>query len=210
MTENKKMFMQIVKELRTLIHEQQIEPGDKLPSERVLSEQLGVGRSSVREALRSLELLGLIETRHGGGTFLASIHHHQLIEILSSFILQDTKSIEDVHATREMHEREAIRIICRSESLRNLPVWESLFIKVELQQELVRQDVLKECIIASNNRLSLKIWLQLLAYSAQTFKQLVTEREKEALQMFMKSLQMSYIKGAVEAYEEWIEIIQGE
>lgn len=208
MNENKKMFMQIVKELRTLIREQHIEPGDKLPSERVLSEQLGVGRSSVREALRSLELLGLIETRHGGGTFLASVHHHQLIEILSSFILQETKSIEDVHATREMHEREAIRIICRSEALRNLPVWESLFIKVELQQELVREDILRECIIASNNRLSLKIWLQLLAYSAQTFKQFVTVQEKKALQMFIKSLQMGYIKEAIIAYEEWIEIIQ--
>lgn len=170
--------MQIVKELRVLIREQQIEPGDKLPSERVLSEQLGVGRSSVREALRSLELLGLIETRHGGGTFLASIHHHQLIEILSSFILQETKSIEDVHATREMHEREAIRIICRNESLRTLPVWESLFIKIELQQELMREDILRECIIASANRLALKIWLQLLAYGSQTFKHLVTEREK--------------------------------
>ncbi|WPK10633.1 GntR family transcriptional regulator [Lysinibacillus louembei] len=208
MNENKKMFMQIVKELRTLIREQHIEPGDKLPSERVLSEQLGVGRSSVREALRSLELLGLIETRHGGGTFLASVHHHQLIEILSSFILQETKSIEDVHATREMHEREAIRIICRSKALRNLPVWESLFIKVELQQELVREDILRECIIASNNRLSLKIWLQLLAYSAQTFKQFVTAQEKKALQMFIKSLQMGYIKEAIIAYEEWIEIIQ--
>lgn len=202
--------MQIVKQLRELIYEQQIEPGDKLPSERVLSEQLGVGRSSVREALRSLELLGLIETRHGGGTFLASIHHHQLIEILSSFILQETKSIEDVHATREMHEREAIRIICRSETSRSLPVWESLFIKVELQQELVREDILRECIIASNNRLSLKIWLQLLAYSTQTFKRFVTEQEKKALQMFIKSLQMGYIKEAIEAYEEWIEIIQDE
>ncbi|KYG92390.1 GntR family transcriptional regulator [Metasolibacillus sp. FSL H7-0170] len=210
MNENKKMFMQIVKELRVLIREQQIEPGDKLPSERVLSEQLGVGRSSVREALRSLELLGLIETRHGGGTFLASIHHHQLIEILSSFILQETKSIEDVHATREMHEREAIRIICRNESLRTLPVWESLFIKIELQQELMREDILRECIIASANRLALKIWLQLLAYGSQTFKHLVTEREKKALQMFIKSLQMGYIKGAIEAYEEWIEIIQDE
>ena len=55
----KKMFIQIVKQLRDLIVEQNIQPGDKLPSERVLSERLNVGRSSVREALRSLELLGL-------------------------------------------------------------------------------------------------------------------------------------------------------
>ncbi|WP_268987991.1 GntR family transcriptional regulator [Lysinibacillus sphaericus] len=46
--------------------------GEKSPSERVFSERLGVRRSSEREALRSLELLGLIETRHGEGMFLAS------------------------------------------------------------------------------------------------------------------------------------------
>ncbi|WP_431810888.1 FadR/GntR family transcriptional regulator [Lysinibacillus capsici] len=48
---------------------EKIQAGEKSPSERVLSERLGVGRSSVREALRSLELLGLIETRHGEGRF---------------------------------------------------------------------------------------------------------------------------------------------
>ena len=44
------MFLQIVKQLRELIAEQNIQEGQKLPSERVLSEQLQVGRSSVREA----------------------------------------------------------------------------------------------------------------------------------------------------------------
>ncbi|WP_447402302.1 hypothetical protein ACE1MS_11405 [Lysinibacillus sp. fkY74-1] len=44
------------------------------------------------EALRSLELLGLIETRHGVGTFLASTQKHPLVEKLSMFILEDEKS----------------------------------------------------------------------------------------------------------------------
>ncbi|MGE7840247.1 hypothetical protein ACQKNX_05580 [Lysinibacillus sp. NPDC093712] len=46
----------------------------------------------MREALRSLGLIGLIETRHGGGTFLASTQKHRLVEILSMFILEDEKS----------------------------------------------------------------------------------------------------------------------
>ncbi len=71
-TEQKKVFLDIVQQLRQLIKIEKIQAGEKLPSERVLSERLGVGRSSVREALRSLELLVLIETRHGVGTFLAS------------------------------------------------------------------------------------------------------------------------------------------
>jgi len=71
-TEQKKVFLDIDQQLRQLIKIEKIQAGEKSPSERVLSERLGVGRSSVREALRSLELLGLIETRHEEGTFLAS------------------------------------------------------------------------------------------------------------------------------------------
>ncbi len=76
----KKMFLQIVKQLREIIIDQHIQPGDKLPSERVLSEQLNTSRSSVSEAFRSLELLGLIETRHGGGTFLADVRAISLLK----------------------------------------------------------------------------------------------------------------------------------
>ena len=85
----KKRFIEIVQQLRTLIREEQIKEGDKLPSERVLSERLQVGRSAVREALRSLELLGLIETKHGGGTFLTASPQHKLIEVLATFIMDD-------------------------------------------------------------------------------------------------------------------------
>ncbi|HVQ58513.1 MAG TPA: FCD domain-containing protein [Solirubrobacterales bacterium] len=48
------------------------EPGTQLPSERALVEQLGVGRSTVREALKGLAMIGVIEIRHGQGVFVAS------------------------------------------------------------------------------------------------------------------------------------------
>lgn len=58
-----------------------ITPGERLPSERELAEQLGVGRNSVREALKILEAVGLVESRIGEGTFVvdqvgASIGRH--------------------------------------------------------------------------------------------------------------------------------------
>lgn len=206
--ENKKVFLKIVKDLRELIKSEGIQPGDKLPSERVLSERLNVGRSSVREALRSLELLGLIETRHGGGTFLATVQSNQLVEILASFILQENKSIEDVHTTRRMHEKEAIRVICSNRLLRDLPVWESLFMKLEVENEVIRNDILKELIIASGNRLALKIWLQLAAYSTKPLKQPTTSDEKFKLQILLKSLQLGYEKEALGAYEDWMNYLR--
>src|SRR4051794_18776156 len=92
---SRKMFLEIVKQLRQLIHDENIAVGGKLPSERELAERLQVGRSTVREALRSLELLGIIETRRGEGTFLSDFRKHQLVELLSTFILQDAKSKKD-------------------------------------------------------------------------------------------------------------------
>lgn len=206
--ENKKVFLEIVYQLRQLIKHEGIKPGEKIPSERVLSERLNVGRSSVREALRSLELLGLIETRHGGGTFLSSVHSNQLVEILASFILQENKAIEDVHTVRRMHEKEAIRVICSEQSLRSLPVWESLFMKLELENEIVRDLLLREIMIASGNRLALKIWLQLVAYSATPLKKLSTEEEKPMLQRLVKSLQLGYEKEATSAYENWMHYLK--
>ncbi len=48
-----------------------LRPGARIPSERRLAEELGVGRTIVREALKSLALVGLIESRHGDGTYVA-------------------------------------------------------------------------------------------------------------------------------------------
>jgi GntR family transcriptional regulator, transcriptional repressor for pyruvate dehydrogenase complex len=61
----------VMETLRGLVDSADYPTGAKLPSERVLREQLGVGRSTVREALRALEALGLIELRQGEGAFVA-------------------------------------------------------------------------------------------------------------------------------------------
>ncbi|MFJ7665645.1 FadR/GntR family transcriptional regulator [Lysinibacillus sp. NPDC097195] len=203
-TEQKKVFLEIVQQLRQLIRMEKIQAGEKLPSERVLSERLGVGRSSVREALRSLELLGLIETRHGGGTFLASTHKHQLVEVLSMFILEDEKSKKDVELTRQIHEKEAIRVISCTEILRTLPVWDSFFVRLEIEGTVNCRDVLREIIITSGNRLSLKIWFQLTAYDGDRLNRNSTEDEKLILQTMLKSMQLGYEREALRSYEQWM------
>lgn len=160
----------------------------------------------MREALRSLELLGLIETKHGGGTFLASTHKNQLVEILSMFILEDEKSKKDVELTRQIHEKEAIRVISCTESLRTLPVWDSFFVRLEIESTINCQDVLREIIITAGNRLSLKIWFQLAAYDGDRVNQSSTEEEKIIIQTMLKSMQIGY--EALQAYEQWMKTLQ--
>ncbi|MFT2721230.1 FadR/GntR family transcriptional regulator [Deinococcus sp. A31D244] len=60
----------VLHELRRAIQGGQLNPGDRLPAERELAAQFGVGRSSVREALSVLQMSGLIDVRHGQGTFV--------------------------------------------------------------------------------------------------------------------------------------------
>jgi GntR family transcriptional repressor for pyruvate dehydrogenase complex len=60
-----------MEQIRELIEGGQLKPGDKLPTERSLAEQLGVSRSSVREALSALEVLGVIHSRQGLGNYVA-------------------------------------------------------------------------------------------------------------------------------------------
>lgn len=200
----KKVFVQIVQQLRDIIENGEIQPGDKLPSERVLCEQLGVSRASLREALRSLELLGLIQSRQGGGNYLTEANNNQLVELLSSFILSSPQALQDVHDTRQMHEREANRIICRSLQLRELPIWDSLFTKIELGEEAVRGELLREMVVMTNNRLALKIWLQLYAYSASVIHDTVNGTDRIITQTVIKSIQMGYEQEAIQAYDEWM------
>ena len=60
-----------VVEIERYIHDNDLRPGHRLPPERVFIEQLGISRSSVREALRVLATTGRIEVRHGDGTYVA-------------------------------------------------------------------------------------------------------------------------------------------
>jgi GntR family transcriptional repressor for pyruvate dehydrogenase complex len=60
----------VIRQLTRLIEEGVLEPGDRLPSERELSEDLQVSRGTVREAVQFLGALGLVEVRHGSGTFV--------------------------------------------------------------------------------------------------------------------------------------------
>lgn len=105
-----KVYIEIVKQLRMIIEKDGLKPGDKIPSERELSERLNAGRSSVREALRALELLGLIETRRGEGTFIRDFRGNQLVQLLSTFILQDQKAVRDVIETKYLVEMDCLRL----------------------------------------------------------------------------------------------------
>ncbi|MEK3954256.1 transcriptional regulator, GntR family [Psychrobacillus psychrotolerans] len=199
----KKMFLEIVKQLRQLIADENVSVGGKLPSERELAERLQVGRSTVREALRSLELLGLIETRRGEGTFLSDYRKHRLVELLSTFILQESKSKEDVHTTREALEKDAIHTICMSKRLYALHIWDAFKEKL-IEEDVVREDIIREIIIISDNRLGLKIWFLLKQFAGEPYQENMSLEEKTIWIQLLMALQNGEQQQALSLYNEWL------
>lgn len=199
----KKMFLKIVKQLRQLIADENVSVGGKLPSERELAERLQVGRSTVREALRSLELLGLIETRRGEGTFLSDYRKHRLVELLSTFILQESKSKEDVHTTREALEKDAIQTICMSKRLYALHIWDAFKEKL-IEEDVVREDIIREIIIISDNRLGLKIWFLLKQFAGEPYQENMSLEEKTIWIQLLMALQNGEQQQALSLYNEWL------
>jgi GntR family transcriptional regulator, transcriptional repressor for pyruvate dehydrogenase complex len=65
-----KLYAQVVERIRAHVAETGLRAGDRLPSERELAERLGISRASVKQAIVVLEVQGLLDVRHGGGTYL--------------------------------------------------------------------------------------------------------------------------------------------
>jgi DNA-binding FadR family transcriptional regulator len=192
-----KVYIEIVKQLRKMINADGLKSGDKIPSERELSERLNVGRSSVREALRALELLGLIETRRGEGTFIKDFQNHQLVQLLSTFILQDEKAQLDVFETKCMIEMDSLRLFIKKmnkESIKSL--------KEHLSSDMIEDGAFFNQIVKmADNHLLYKIWVILKDYcQAQGSEQ--TKWYKEDYVDLLKGLERNDEEKTLSAYRE--------
>jgi GntR family transcriptional regulator, transcriptional repressor for pyruvate dehydrogenase complex len=80
---NQRIFEQVLEQIRQQIISGAIQPGDRLPPERTLAELVGVHRNPIREALKILEYMGIIESKPGVGTILCNVNKDILTERVS-------------------------------------------------------------------------------------------------------------------------------
>jgi GntR family transcriptional repressor for pyruvate dehydrogenase complex len=108
-----RVYEEVAHRIRRLIADGHLRPGDKLPPERELASLLGVSRTSVRDAIRTLEVAGLLEPRQGEGTVVRELSHERLVAPLASALLTHRELLADLIAVRKMIEpaiaREAAR-----------------------------------------------------------------------------------------------------
>ena len=86
----------IMDQIERLILEGKVRPGQKLPSERSLAEEFDVSRPTVREAIQKLEARGLIQRRHGGGTFVAEHVGSTFIDPMMAMIQRSPDGTFDI------------------------------------------------------------------------------------------------------------------
>jgi len=96
-----KVSDEIVSQVRALISEGVLKPGDRLPPERELIREFGVSRPSLREALKSLVAQGFLEVKQGDRTFVKSITSEKLQDPLSLLLKADTQKIFDLIEVRK-------------------------------------------------------------------------------------------------------------
>jgi GntR family transcriptional regulator, transcriptional repressor for pyruvate dehydrogenase complex len=106
----KKIYEEIVEQIRQLMENGSLRPGDKLLSERELAEKLQVSRASVREALRALEMMGFVEIKAGGGTFVKETSAEGIIQPLAMFISIEKGAFFEIYEIRKIFETTAAHL----------------------------------------------------------------------------------------------------
>ncbi len=100
-----KVYILVIEHIKMLVKKGEITIGGKLPSERQLMATLKMSRNSIREALRSLENMGIVESRHGQGTFLVNHIDQRLGSMFSLLLFMKECSVKEVHQLRRLPAR---------------------------------------------------------------------------------------------------------
>lgn len=94
----------IVQNLISLIGQRSLQPGDKLPPERELCELIGVSRPVLREALKALQVMNIINIRQGAGAFVRSLEPENIMEHLDIVFHLDSSLYHDLYEARRVLE----------------------------------------------------------------------------------------------------------
>ncbi|WP_395243526.1 FadR/GntR family transcriptional regulator [Agromyces sp. MMS24-K17] len=96
---------QAILSIKAMILAGELAPGDRLPPEKELSERLGLSRSSLREAVKALEVIRVLDVRRGDGTYVTSLEPRLLLEAMSFVVdLHDDQSILEIFDVRRILE----------------------------------------------------------------------------------------------------------
>lgn len=117
----------------------ELQPGDPLPTETTLARNLGISRNSLREALKALAAAGVVEARHGLGTFVGQASLAPLIDGMTFNLIQsigrDTRTLREMLQLREILELELVRRVTGTHTVDQLARLEACVSRMEADAE---------------------------------------------------------------------------
>lgn len=150
--DNSDIQKHIIASIKDLINLKNLEPGDKLPAERVLSEKFKVSRSNVREAIQKLELYGLLKSIPQSGTFVANIGVIAMNGMIDDILGLGDPSFKSLVETRILLELKTVRLAAirrTEEDLEKMKATLDAYSKKVLNKEdAVQEDLLFHLAIA--------------------------------------------------------------
>ena len=102
--EKKRAYEDVVAQIRALIDDGRLKQGDQLPTERELSETFRVSRATIREAIRTLDSLKLVQSRQGDGTYVLASNEETLVQPLAAVLFDEKDTIYDIFYVRKIIE----------------------------------------------------------------------------------------------------------
>ena len=130
--ESQRAYVRVIEYIKQEIREGHLRIGSRLPPERTLAEQLNVGRNSVREALRILEIMGTTVSTQGAGHFIAGNFENSLVETLSIMFLRKELSFQQVSQLRYAIEKHAFALAVEHASPADLERLEDIISRLDL------------------------------------------------------------------------------
>ncbi len=147
---------EVADRIRVLMLDGTFSAGEPLPSERNLAERFGVSRGSIRDALRTLETIGLVETRHGQGTFPLELSVDRLVAPLASVMAYRSDLQDELLDVRRMFEPAVARVAAQratEEDLAELQrILEAQRQKVNASQSAIVEDTAFHATLARATR----------------------------------------------------------
>lgn len=164
--ENKEVQNAIISNIRDLINYKNLEPGDKLPAERVLSEKFGVSRSNVREAIQKLEFYGILNSKPQSGTFIAEIGQIAMNGMIDDILSLEDQDFKSLVETRILLELKTVKLAALRRTDEDLERLKSAFdaykTKMIAGEDCLEEDLLFHLAIASASKNSTMNTLMLL------------------------------------------------
>lgn len=127
----------VTKDIKDKIIDGTLKMGDRLPSEREMAEKFGVSRTSIREAIRALEVIGIIESRRGAGNYIVDNFNNSLLQPLSMMFMLQEYSALDILELRESLEIQCCKMASKIISKKEIEVLNNI---VSAMSETTNED----------------------------------------------------------------------